>query len=108
MLREQPQELDSRVPRAADDSSLDHVASLQKRESRPEAVSDPMKQDAPINVSSTACAASPCAGRPSFAPLRARSGAKEGRPAQGEAAQAVLETLIGASCFIGSETASGR
>jgi hypothetical protein len=42
MLREQPEELDSRVSRPAYDACLDHVMA-QKQESRPEAAFDAEK-----------------------------------------------------------------
>ena len=73
MLREQPQQLDARVPRSADDARLDHCRFSSKNKKPPGGgFRFAELPDASINVSSTACAAAPCAGRPSFARLRAR------------------------------------
>src|SRR5439155_8278978 len=79
VLHEQTQELHARVPRAADDARLDHHApapKTRKPHTNKKAACRRLSISGflPINVSSTACAASLCAVPLSFArPLARRA-----------------------------------
>src|SRR6185436_10791781 len=65
VLREQAQQLDSRVAGTSNDACLDHVSHLPETKKPPGGgFSIPGTSVPTLNVWSTACAAAPCASRP--------------------------------------------